>query len=268
MKNTYNPYKLFVGAFVPNWLLCRREISQGAKLCFAKLAQYAGKSGESYPLLETVAKDLGVSRRQVCTYIKQLEKHKLIISKQNGLGKSNAYEFIKHKWFTSGSEEYCTSRVKNTALQEVKNTALHTYNEENHLRESNKENNPDVKCAKSIKEIFDYWRRELDHKKAKLDKKRANLIRRALKAGYTTDELKNAISGCKKSAWHMGQNENKTVYDDISLILRDSAHVEKFIGFHTGKGKKVAWYEDLEATVARLNEDIRNDELKMRLGMK
>lgn len=27
-----NPYKMFVGSFIPNWLLKQREISQGGKL--------------------------------------------------------------------------------------------------------------------------------------------------------------------------------------------------------------------------------------------
>jgi hypothetical protein len=55
-----NPYKLFVGSFIPNWLLKREEISQGAKLCYARLCQYAGEDGECYPSQKKLAEALGI----------------------------------------------------------------------------------------------------------------------------------------------------------------------------------------------------------------
>jgi hypothetical protein len=44
-----NPFRLFVGSMIPNWLQCRPEVSQGAKLAYARLAQYAGKDGGCLP---------------------------------------------------------------------------------------------------------------------------------------------------------------------------------------------------------------------------
>jgi hypothetical protein len=38
----------------------------------------------------------------------------------------------------------------------------------------------------------------------------------------------DAISGCAMSDWHMGDNPRGKKYDDIELILRDSAHIERF----------------------------------------
>jgi hypothetical protein len=43
---------------------------------------------------------------------------------------------------------------------------------------------------------------------------------------YSADDLKTAISGYKNSPHHMGQNENKTVYDDIELFLRDAKRID------------------------------------------
>lgn len=77
--------------------------------------------------------------------------------------------------------------------------------------------------------VFDHWRSVMNHPSAKLDGKRTRTIRDALKLGYTLDQLRQAIEGCKASAWHMGANQNSTVYDSIDLILRDAAHIDQFI---------------------------------------
>lgn len=79
-------------------------------------------------------------------------------------------------------------------------------------------------------EVFNYWRITTNHIRAKLDPKRRRIINTAFKLGFSIDELKQAIDGCVKSPWHMGENEHKRRYDDIGLIFRDAAHVEQFIG--------------------------------------
>lgn len=94
----FNPYKLFVGSFIPNWLLHRKEISQGAKLCYARLCQYAGKDGIAWPAQKTLAEELGCSEREVQRYLKQLIESGLIASEQRGLGKPNIYRFRHHAW--------------------------------------------------------------------------------------------------------------------------------------------------------------------------
>ena len=94
----FNPYKEFVGAWIPNWLLRRDEISANAKLVYARLAQYGGKDGECFPLQETIASETGLSEYQVCRAIGQLKRVKLIDSVQRGLHKPNMYHFLIHEW--------------------------------------------------------------------------------------------------------------------------------------------------------------------------
>jgi hypothetical protein len=98
MQQYINPYRLWVGAFIPNWLCCRYEISQGAKLCYARLAQYAGKDGSCYPSQESLSAELGVSERTVRDYIGELKQEKLIDVKQRGLQHANEYFFLVHPW--------------------------------------------------------------------------------------------------------------------------------------------------------------------------
>ncbi|WP_010598993.1 hypothetical protein [Rickettsiella massiliensis] len=77
-------------------------------------------------------------------------------------------------------------------------------------------------------QLFKHWQQTMNHPKAKLDKKRRKTINQALET-YTVEDLKKAIDGCSKTAFNMGQNDNKQRYDDIELILRDSAHIDRFI---------------------------------------
>jgi len=93
-----NPYKLFIGSFIPNWLLCRSDISFGAKLIYAKLCQYAGKNGKCWPNQVMIGKDVGCSARQVKRYIKELFNFKLISLIKEGFPGKNVYKFLYHPW--------------------------------------------------------------------------------------------------------------------------------------------------------------------------
>ena len=90
--------------------------------------------------------------------------------------------------------------------------------------------------------IFEHWQRVHDHPKARLDDKRRKLINRAMKLGYTANDLRLAISGCSKSPFHMGDNDGGTRYDGLDLILRDASKIDQFIGFYhnppTPRGKQ------------------------------
>lgn len=78
--------------------------------------------------------------------------------------------------------------------------------------------------------VFAYWQTELGRQKAKPDPKRLAVIRRALKS-YSVDDVMLAIDGCKKSDWNMGRDPktNGKKFNDLTLILRDAEHIERFI---------------------------------------
>lgn len=75
--------------------------------------------------------------------------------------------------------------------------------------------------------IFEAWKETTKHPRAVLDKARRKKIEDRLK-DYTREELIVAVRGVARSAFHMGENEDRKKYDDITLVLRDSAHVEQF----------------------------------------
>lgn len=100
-----NLWRMFVGSMIPNWLQCRREINQGAKLAYARLAQHAGKDGECFPKQVTLAAELGVSERTANEYVRTLVKFRLIEKERPGLGRSNRYYFLDHPWIYEGQPE-------------------------------------------------------------------------------------------------------------------------------------------------------------------
>jgi len=86
---------------------------------------------------------------------------------------------------------------------------------------------PDI--TKDILMIFNFWKGTLHHPQAVLDKKREQVIYRALQSGYSVTQLCDAITGCSKTPHNMGDNDRQQRYDGIHLILRDSDQIERFI---------------------------------------
>lgn len=78
--------------------------------------------------------------------------------------------------------------------------------------------------------VFAHWKVTWNHPKAALDPKRTAAIKRALK-GYSAADLCTSITGYQNSPHHTGQNQRQTVYDDVELFLRDSAHIDAGLRF-------------------------------------
>lgn len=101
----FNPYKMFHGSWVPNWLMATKLITPGAKLCYARLARYNGKNGNCFPTIDTLADETGSSDRQVKRYIKELKKQKLLASEKPHFGASSTYIFLWHSLMESEIEK-------------------------------------------------------------------------------------------------------------------------------------------------------------------
>lgn len=78
MKNNARAYLASAGAFVPHWLLARAEISHGAKLTYARLAQKVDDRGVVRTHPAKLAAHLGSEVRQVMLFLVELEKRSLI----------------------------------------------------------------------------------------------------------------------------------------------------------------------------------------------
>lgn len=85
--------------------------------------------------------------------------------------------------------------------------------------------------------VFDHWRTVMNSPHTNLSPDRKEVIIDRLREGWTVGELKYAIDGCASSNFHMGQNDRQAVYNQITIIFRDTEHVERFIRYAEVKGK-------------------------------
>jgi hypothetical protein len=131
-----NPYKVFVGSFIPNWLMCRRELSQGAKLAYARLCQYAGDKGIAFPKREVIAAEIGVSNSQFDRYIKELLRNRLVETDRPGLGRANRYRFIDHPWIKAKIPRPESAYMTTLESADMA-TPLKRIREDNHREEEN-----------------------------------------------------------------------------------------------------------------------------------
>ncbi len=94
---------------------------------------------------------------------------------------------------------------------------------------------PDRQAGTSaeVKEVFDYWVKVMGKgPTAKLTAERSSKVKARLRVdGYSVEQLKRAIDGCKVSAFHQGENDKERRFEDLELICRDGKHVENFIEY-------------------------------------
>lgn len=83
--------------------------------------------------------------------------------------------------------------------------------------------------AEAISEVFAYWASVMHKPKVVLDEKRRNLIRTRLRDGWTPEQLMTAIAGNAGDEWSQGANDRGKPFNELSLILRDAEHIERFI---------------------------------------
>lgn len=75
----------------------RTDVSQTGKLIYGRLYQYAATSGQAWPSHGTLAKEVGVTRRQVVNVMAKLEENRLVVVTRSD-NQSNRYSLPEHEW--------------------------------------------------------------------------------------------------------------------------------------------------------------------------
>lgn len=236
MSEEINPYRKWIGAFIPNWLLNKNEVSQGAKLCYGRLCQYAGSNGEAFPRQGEIAKALGVSSRQVRKYLKELEQHQLISIERRGKTQSNMYHFFEHSWMPSdrnnGSGQGGTKvpDTKELKFRSPRNNGSGPYKEENHIREPYKcgdtENwdeggDQEIDYASFVEQFNEIYDRQL-----RVTDKKREMIRGRLRT-FTGAEIEQAWKNRKEDEWLNGKGREYLV--DWKPAMRNDEKVERYL---------------------------------------
>jgi len=96
--------------------------------------------------------------------------------------------------------------------------------------------NPDSMAA--VRQVFEAWKLDTGHHKAKLDKKRAARIRARFREGFSIGDLITAINNRHRDRWLMGTDpKSPRMFDDLETLLRDTAQVERLIGLSEQPGQ-------------------------------
>lgn len=169
-------------------------------------------------------------------------------------------EAIRHLESTSFLTIQRDTTSASTMLAPRSTTSEVVYSEERRGEKSREEENRSVELKLDggpVERVFSHWRSEFRHPKAVLDTKRRKAIQRSLEA-YDEQTLKASISGYKLSPHHMGQNDQRTVYDDISLFLRDAEHIDRGLNF--ARAPPVAAKSAVEIARENLRKQVNGSE--------
>jgi phage replication O-like protein O len=163
-----------------------------------------------------IARRVGITRQNTNRAINALLKREMIIVVKNDYEKTKRFGIQKDydKWVCS--QKRVTDSKLTTVV--VKNESPHQYIEEDI-----------TPMSVQTKKVFEYWRKVMGKNgRVLLTKDRKTKIQARLKEGYTVEDLKLAVDGCKLTPHNMGKNDRNTPFNDIELICRKGSNVERF----------------------------------------
>jgi len=137
-------------------------------------------------------------------------------------GEAKQANASKSKQKVAGASK-CKEEVANLADSDSKNKT-------NNKSDSKKEITMPAK-ANSVFDLFQYWCDVMGKSisTSKLTSKRDKAIKARLKEGYTVEQIKAAIDGCRADPFSMGHNDRQKPFNDIELICRTGEKLESFI---------------------------------------
>lgn len=194
------------------------KIGPYAFTTYSYLVRLAGKDDSCYPKIEVICEVTGVSKPTVIRSINKLIEQGLISKTRTKT--TNHYVIEDHLQSKRRSLSGETQSQRQTPTESTSDTPPLT------IQRHNNKDTPDD----DVDAVFNHWKKTLKHPRATLDKKRRDKIARTLK-DYSPDDIAKAVVGCSLSPYHMGDNDSGTKYDDLTLIIRDAEHIERFIGF-------------------------------------
>lgn len=247
---------MFVGSMIPNWLQCRREISQGAKLAYARLAQHAGENGECFPKQETLAAELGVSERMANEYVRALVNARLIEKKRLGLGRSNRYYFLDHPWMHEGQPNSGQIRQKASVPDQQKISAP-MIKENQEIKESEgKETPPLSPCEGEPESILSFWNGFPELPPAQtITPNRARKIRKRLADSWWRAHWREGIQRLAKSDFTKGGGQSGS-RDTLGWFLNADSLAKILEGTYDNRPQRKPLPSVLKAQIKAIDEVI------------
>jgi hypothetical protein len=204
---------------------------QLARLCRCSTAEFVEAIAE---FKRTNAADISERNGSVTVINRRMqreEKARLATRQRVASHRSNAdVTQLKRECNNQGEDARQCININNNT-----NTKSEGLNPKLKEKKQEKKEKPPSIASPQVRAVFAYWQAVMRHPEAILLAKREQLIQARLREGYSLEDLKAAIDGCKASPHHMGQNDRHTVYDTLELILRDGGNVERFKSYKAGQ---------------------------------
>jgi hypothetical protein len=226
------------------WVMHNSEEALGRRLVLLALAENANDDGSgAWPSVETLSRKSRLSTRQVKRCLKGLAEDGAIVSEGVGPRGTQSWAIVMAPEVISGDDNLSSAEggggdnlSKNGA--ESGQDVTRTCPSEPVLTPSSPPSRLCSLCGTAedpaegcpVCQIFMHWQETMGHPRAVLDLKRRRDIRNGLKIA-TVSECLQAVSGCRRSDFHMAKGEYKgrTRYDSLNVILRDRDQIEKFV---------------------------------------
>ena len=225
-----------------SWVLDHSPSKGTERLVLLSLANHAHDDGShAWPAVATIGREANVSERSVQRALRALEEAGAILA--DGLApderlrrdrRPTMYRVLMPRG-DAGVAPLEADGVTTTASrgdEGVTQTVIEPSIEP--------PNPPEGGGAAIERRVFDAWREATGHGSAKLNDLRRRKIKARLKEGYDAEDLVDAVRGIARSEFHMGENDRRQKYDDLTVALRDGAQLEKFANLErAGRGKPV-----------------------------
>lgn len=117
----FNPFGLFHGVFIPEALIQFSGLSPGAKIAYGRLVRYAGQDGACHPRQTTLAREIGVTDRQVRSYIGELTTLGFLRVVRKGLHAPNEYFFLWHPIFNGSDRKEVSAQDRKLRSHQDRN---------------------------------------------------------------------------------------------------------------------------------------------------
>ena len=228
------------------WLTAVRERTFGnvtEKLLMMVLCDYVNGDDECWPGNQTLAPDLGVDPRTIRRTLERLETAGVIARhrQEKHSGKGRANDVIVFLWDgfqqlplvrpESGPDDQGDTLSDDQGDISSRPRGHSGGVPRGHSGPPSSFRTPPIEPPQknpAVVEVFEAWKSSTGRTAATvLDKKRTALISAALKL-YPLEDVLDAVRGWENSPHHRGENANGMTYNDLDLLLRGAANIERF----------------------------------------
>lgn len=218
------------------WVLENVKTTPAKKLILWALADRANDDGSgAWPAVESMATWSCSSRRTVQRSLRELEDEGKIVNEGKGPKGTTNWRVVV-PWYEADEGRQNDTPTSNggasSATSGGDTVTPEPVQEPTHRVSTDVETVVQPTLDGSTEdpaEVFDYWRKVMGKTgNVVLNAKRRSAIKARLAEGYTVEDLKLAVDGCKNTPHNMGQNDRGRPFNDIELICRNGPNVERF----------------------------------------